>query len=403
MLLSTTITLITIFMLALLLSPRVRKHRPWQATVTPLASIIGSGFLVVSPLLHEVAGILAPLVMLAIVLIAGMLGWIIRYNIRHLEPILRRRPPRDLAHLEKGGDISLFLAYVISVSFYLSLLAAFLLRFSPETWRTDLINDVVTSIVLLFIGWQGWRGGLSRLEMMEEYSVSIKLAIITALLFALAVFFIQNPFNPFEIELVNGGWVNRVRLIAGTMLVIQGFETSRYLGHSYDRETRCRSMANAQLITGLIYVIFVALMMPLLYLNGPIMVSETAIIDLSIKVASVLAPLLLMAAVMSQFSAAVADTLGAGGIAQEVSNDRINHQLAYPAIALVAIILVWLTDVFEIISLASRAFALYYFVQCILALKVMRREKAKWRVQLMAMCMALLMLIVILFAIPIEG
>jgi hypothetical protein len=41
----------------ILLSKRIRTSRSWIATVTPLASIIGSGFLVVVPLLGRAEGL----------------------------------------------------------------------------------------------------------------------------------------------------------------------------------------------------------------------------------------------------------------------------------------------------------------------------------------------------------
>ena len=53
----------------------------WRATVTPLASIIGSGFLVLAPILVYAYGSKAPLVMGALVLGAYLFGSAIRFNI----------------------------------------------------------------------------------------------------------------------------------------------------------------------------------------------------------------------------------------------------------------------------------------------------------------------------------
>ena len=50
--------------------PKIRKSELWVATMTPLASIIGSGFLVVVPLLAFTVGRWAAPAMLALVLIA---------------------------------------------------------------------------------------------------------------------------------------------------------------------------------------------------------------------------------------------------------------------------------------------------------------------------------------------
>lgn len=404
MLLNTFITLIAIGVLVVLFSPGLRDNRNWQATVTPLASVVGSGFLIVAPLLHQVAEALAPLVMLAIVIVAAALGAAVRYNIRYLEPVLRHHPPAAIARLESLGDASLVLAYVISVAFYLSLLSAFVWRFAVYLFPfpTPHGPQWLTTVVLVWIAAQGWRGGLQRLERLEEYSVSIKLAIIAAVLVALGVYGFEHPLQLERLHLPNDGLWERLRLIAGTLLIVQGFETSRYLGEAYDRETRIASMARAQWISGVIYVAFVLLMMPLLYANGPVPVNETAIIDLSLQVAGVLAPLLLLAAVMSQFSAAVADTLGAGGIVHELSGERIGGRWAYLLLCAAAITLVWNSDTFEIIAIASRAFAFYYLVQCLLNLAVRWRNRQQKRFfspgLVMTSLLALLMLVVVFFA-----
>ena len=51
-------------------SPRLSKSSSWQATVTPLASIMGSGFLVSAPLLAGIVGNLALVCMAMLLLLA---------------------------------------------------------------------------------------------------------------------------------------------------------------------------------------------------------------------------------------------------------------------------------------------------------------------------------------------
>ena len=100
----------------------------WKATVTPLASIIGSGFLVSAPLLvREFGGYAAP-AMLLLILVAGMIGWTIRYNIRVVEPELARGGDRVLISLEEISHVVLSFAYFVSVAYYLSLLGHFVLE-----------------------------------------------------------------------------------------------------------------------------------------------------------------------------------------------------------------------------------------------------------------------------------
>jgi hypothetical protein len=50
--------------------------------------------------------------------------------------------------------------------------------------------------------------------------------------------------------------------------VVQGFETSRYLGSEYDREMRVRSCRSSQIVSTIIYVIFVAAATPLMHFLG---------------------------------------------------------------------------------------------------------------------------------------
>ncbi len=160
------------------------------------------------------------------------------------------------------------------------------------------------------------------------------------------------------------GSITVARRLAGMLLVVQGFETSRYLSHYYNRDLRVRTMRSAQLISGAIYAAFAALVVPFFgHLgSGP---RETAILDAARIVSPVLVPLLVAAAIASQFSAATADTAGSS----EMLTDRPRHQggnVGYPAVALGAALVAWFANIFSIVSFASRAFAVYYLCQALL-------------------------------------
>ena len=105
---------------------------------------------------------------------------------------------------------------------------------------------------------------------------------------------------------------------------------------------------------------------------------------------------------MSQFSAAVADTAGSGGLMAEVSGRRITPGRGYLLISAVAIVLVWSASIFEIITIASRAFAAYYLLQCLVAVMVSAGRRDFWRALLFLM-MALVLLWIAVFAIPAAG
>ncbi len=355
-----------ISVLLILLLRQVRENLFWRATITPLASIIGSGFLIVAPLLGRVVGGLAPWAMGLIVVIAYLIGSIIRFNIRYAV----RQPQNHTASsipsiLDHISNLGLLGAYVISVAFYLRLMSAFLLDGLDALSETN--ANILTTGVLLFIGLVGWRRGLHTLEHLEEYSVSIKLAIIAAFLLGLGFYGSSTglwhnvPARP------PGSLMETARLLAGTLLVVQGFETSRYLGREYTSEMRVRSMRFAQGLSTLIYVGFAFLILPLLQFipDGPL--EETAIINLSQYISPVLPVMLVIAATMSQFSAAIADTLGGGGLVYEESRGRFPSKYGYLIITVCAVLLIWSTSIFEIVAYASRAFAFYYFVQTLIA------------------------------------
>jgi hypothetical protein len=356
-----------------LLRPAIRDRAFWRATVTPLASIIGSGFLVLAPLLALVVGGAAPWAMLAIVIVAYAIGEILRFNIRHGEPLLRSGDaPAGLKMTEHVANLLLALAYIVSVAFYLRLLASFVLKglaiplaFGPQ---------ILTTAILMFIGFAGWRRGLAGLVRLEEYSVSVKLAIIVALLVGLFNHDIATGFSNGDLTPSYRSTWDQARQLAGMLLVIQGFETSRYLGAEFSSELRIASMRFAQLLSGVVYVGFIVMITPLFGSLSGVRADETAIIDLVGQVAMVLPAMLVLAAVMSQFSAAVADTAGAGGLITEESRGRITTNFAYLAVVGFGVILVWTTEIFEIIALASRAFAAYYLAQAFVAFQIAGRR-----------------------------
>ena len=87
-------------------------------------------------------------------------------------------------------------------------------------------------------------------------------------------------------------------------------------------------------------------------------------------VAPALGIFVLIGAVSSQLSAAIADSIGSGGLMIEVSRRKLNVRTAFMAASALSIAVVWFTDPFEVIALSSRAFALFYAMQAVLALWV---------------------------------
>ncbi|MCO4847154.1 MAG: hypothetical protein KC448_04180 [Yoonia sp.] len=161
----------------------------------------------------------------------------------------------------------------------------------------------------------------------------------------------------------------------GLIITIQGFETSRYLGDAYSADMRIRSMKFAQILSSVIYMLYIILVA---YLFRPeeIVLSETAIIDMMVIVAPILPGLLIAAALSAQFSAAIADTSGSGGLMPEITRGRLSVRQGYAVLVFCGIALTWSANIFEIISYASRSFAAYYSLQAAIAACVVYRHQA---------------------------
>ena len=350
----------------LLLHPRLANATLWRAAITPLASIIGSGFLVLGPILMTSFGKFAPLVMTVLCLVAYFFGAAIRFNIARLADRATVRSKAE-NRLETMASWALAFAYTISVAYYLNLLGAFAVSMTPlnDAFYAKLVTSGVFALVLVV----GWTMGFHALERMEQVTVGVKLAIIAGLLFGLVWFFAQRAgsgalvVNPLQV----GGW-QAIALVAGLLVTVQGFETSRYLGDEYTPAVRIRSMKVAQWISTTIYLVYI-LLLTFAFDAAKLDLSETAIIDLMAVVAPILPLLLIVAAISAQFSAAVADTGGSGGLIAELTHGRITQRAGYVVLVAVGLMLTWAMSVFEIISYASRAFALYYAVQAMIAAK----------------------------------
>jgi len=353
-------------------SKRLATSSNWKATVTPLASIMGSGFLVSAPLLGGIVGNLAVICMALLLLLAYAVGGAIRFNIRHFEPIESdgRGPAQTIAFLSR---VVLAGAYFISVTYYLQLLAAFLLN--AVGIQSPLAAHSITTSLLLIIGGVGiWRG-LGMLEGLEKYAVALNLGMIGALLVGLSFYNVNL--------LLGGSWslpnvssdidFHDVRVLLGLLIVVQGFETSRYLGDEHPAEQRVQTMRAAQLLSAAIYLVFIGLA-TVLFHDG-LGADVTAIVNMTKPVAIVLPFLLSIAAIGSQFSAAVADNEGAGGLIEDITHHKLPMRYAYLLILLVTVALTWETDVNGIIAYASRAFALFYMLQCVVAFIVAWQSK----------------------------
>lgn len=399
------LALVTLGLAVVLLWPRLQAKGEWRATVTPLASIIGSGFLVAGPILSDIAGHWAFIAVAGLCVLGYLYGHVIRHNIRVVEPLLAGRPAPAMRAIEWASDLALALAYFISVAYYLNLFAAFALRgagLDDDLWIKALSTAVIAALGLL-----GALRGLGALERLETFSVGLKLAVIGGLCAALLAGQLgELATGSFAWpDLPTPGALEDVRIWLGLLILVQGFETSRYLGDAYDRPTRIRTMRRAQWIATAIYVGFILLATRhftpgLVDLGG-----ETAIIDALAGVGMLVAPLVIVAAIASQLSAAVADLNGAGGLIAETSGRRVSVAIGYLVTAGAAIAATWGADIFEIITYASKAFVLYYGLQSLQALLVTAKAGGRTRLPRVALfaVAVLIAVAIIVFATPVEA
>ena len=152
------------------------RGKEWRATITPLASIIGSGFLVSAPLLVRSFGGFAGPAMMVLVVLAFFFGWAIRYNIVVVESELDKGKDRLLSSVEELSHIILAFAYFISVAYYLSLLGSFLL--TSLGIHSTLWGTVIALGLLLAIGVLGWMGGAEKVAKLERFATTFNLAVI---------------------------------------------------------------------------------------------------------------------------------------------------------------------------------------------------------------------------------
>jgi hypothetical protein len=366
--------LIAVVVAAALTFGTFARSESWRATVTPLASIIGSGFLICGPLLAKEFGSLALGAMALLLLLSYAVGWVIRFNIIHVENLAPTLAQNDrFAWAMRVAQGTLALAYAVSVAYYLKLLAEFLMK--PLNVSADmhsLVANAFVTVIIMVITALTFSGDIKKIEHAAHGSVSVKLGIIAGMLAALGIWWAMHPggsgdpLPPAKLSF------HSIPMLLGLLITVQGFETSRYLGEAYDQHTRVKTMRWSQWISSAIYLAFLALLTPFLgraqYAEG-----VAGILDIMELVAPFLGIFVLIGAVSSQLSAAIADSIGAGGIAVEVSQRRLGVRGAFIAVAILSIAIVWLTNPFEVVALSSRAFALFYAMQAGLAVWVSRR------------------------------
>jgi hypothetical protein len=348
-----------------------------NAIETPLASIFGSGFLIIIPILAGSVGMYAVPVMAAVCALAYCVGCVIRFNIIHVEPVLAGKASDATRSLDLTADIALVLAYIVSVCLYLHILSSFVLgAFGVDAESNE---DVLTTAVIVLIMVIGITKGLSGLSKIEKTALCVTLVIIALLILGFVwhdwnawrspagfTFFKPESHTPWEI----------VTIVAGTLIVVQGFETTRYLGDEFTADVRVAASRWSQIISTVVYLTMIAAALPVIHTLGG-KFDDNSLIKLVATAAAVLSIPLIVAAALSQFSAAIADTLAATGNMEDVTHGRLKEKFGTILVGGGAIALTWSANTLELVALASRAFAFYYLLQCLVAISVSTSMKQK--------------------------
>ncbi|MGH3481357.1 MAG: hypothetical protein ACRDQD_31640 [Nocardioidaceae bacterium] len=381
----------------LLYRPKVQESVAYKATVVPLAEIMDVGFIVFSPIIILLFGYTAPWAMLGLCLLAILTGFAMAYNINTYEPLVGK--PDPLHRWNTFALWALVAASVVNVAYYALLLMTLVLLplgdlYSPE--RAAITAAVLLGILTVY----GFAKGLMALNELGNKATAFNLSAIAAVLVAFATFNVQRLVGgDFDWPDLNAADdAEALRKLLGLFVLVQGFESSRYIGAYFSADTRVRTMRSAQYIASIVYVLFVALSL-ILFATVKAPDDVTAIFEVSEEV-SVFLPFLIMAAALgSQLSAIVNDTETRTEMLAQQVGDRLRRRWTFPLFLVPAIVIVLITDVTAAVALASRVFAAYYLLQALIAARLAWRAE-KWGSVGLFTGVGLVMAAVAVFGIP---
>jgi hypothetical protein len=366
------------------------------ASVTPLASILGSGLLIIVPVLERTLGGLAVFGVVGICGIAWLIGTVIRHNVIVVEGRLASRT-LDLRTAQLGtlADAVIVIAYVISVALYLRIMARYLVEFFNSA-GSALWEPIIACVAVALIVGIGATRGFTGLDRLDRVSLTAVLMLTTVLA---AVLLIHDAGAAASTTLVippvpRMSPITTLQVLGGIVITVQGFETVRYLGNDYDARVRVSASRVAQLVSASIYIGFVAIATPVMGL-GTGAGADSTLLSITGRIAPWLALPLVLSAVLSQFSAAIADTAAAEGNLRGL-NAWFTGPRPYLISGAAAIALAATVPTLSIVAIASRAFAAYYALQAVIAVRTSPGIFRKIGFGILAV----LMLTVTLFALP---
>ena len=156
-------------------------------------------------------------------------------------------------------------------------------------------------------------------------------------------------------------------VLGGIVITVQGFETVRYLGDEYDAPTRIWASRVAQVAAATIYVGIVVVATPFMGL-GTSAGADSTLLDITRRASPLLVLPLVISAVLSQLSAAIADTASADGNLRGLWS-WMKGPRPFVVSGIAAVALAATVPTYTIVAVASRAFAAYYALLAVVALR----------------------------------
>lgn len=350
-------------------APRsVDRRTVLVAAVTPLASILGSGLLIIVPVLEGVLGRWSAVGALGVIVLAWFVGTAVRHGVRVVEPLAADGSLDTLTQrIERVADAVIVVAYVISVALYLRIMAQYVVQYVGS--GNAVAERVIACAVVVLIVVIGVTRGFSGLDKLDRVSLSAVLLLTIVLGVTLA--------GRGGADLVRGdvqlpptpdvGVVHTLLVLGGIVITVQGFETVRYLADTYDGPTRIWASRVAQLAAAAIYLGFVVVATPFMGL-GTEAGADATLIDITERAAPLLVLPLVVSAVLSQFSAATADTASADGNLRGLSS-WMKGPRPFLVTGVAAVTLAATVPTYTIVAVASRAFAAYYALIAVVAMR----------------------------------
>ncbi|MFC7096148.1 hypothetical protein [Halobaculum marinum] len=364
-----------------LYSARVQRSEQYQALVVPLANIMDIGFVAMTPIIVLITGLDSPLTMLGLSAVGFAMGGVMRYNIRMFEPVADEKGV--LQRVATISQASLIVASLVNVAYYLQLMAAVVVLLVVLPFGVDAIAQVNVSATvviavcsLVALGLIGYYFGLEKLNALGERTTAFNLAAIAAIIVGFLAYNVDVALaGNWSLPAYNPPLTSQsARQVIGFFAIVQGFEASRYLGEHYSAAVRSKTMRAAQIIAAVAFVLFPASAL-LLFAEVRPELEPIAVVQIAQVASPVLPWLILLLAVGSQASASVNAISSRSDVLIELTNSEIPRRFTYPMLALGAVAVVLVTDVLAAVAVASRVFAVFFALQCVIAVIVASRSK----------------------------